>query len=176
VPGRDQARQYLLQFFIAYTYSALPGPRYIRLIHLEPSSGDLSKLNASLKVHSLDDLCEHEAISYTWGNGPESDRGMILVGLMLGISRNLYATLMAFSHADRTRVMWADAICINQTDTAEKVTQISTIAEIYSKTDLVPVSLAPASIAGEKGMKFFTQLASQAKAFCIGDDVGHPRL
>jgi hypothetical protein len=110
--GPPGSKQYLLRVFNAYSYSPPPGPRYIRLIHLEPPSEDPSKPIASLKVHNLDDLCEYEAISHTWGDGAELDRGMILDGQMLNISRNLYAALMAFSHVDRTRVLWADAICI----------------------------------------------------------------
>ncbi|OCK91441.1 uncharacterized protein K441DRAFT_664704 [Cenococcum geophilum 1.58] len=48
----------------SFDYPRLPGPGYIRLLHLERASNDRSELRGSLKVHKLDAQCEYEAISY----------------------------------------------------------------------------------------------------------------
>jgi hypothetical protein len=159
----------------SFDYPRLPGPDYIRLLHLERASEDSSGLRGSLKVHKLDALCEYEPISYAWGDYPEFDRHLFLDDEVLKISRNLYAALMAYSSPDRTRTLWADAICINQADTAEKTQQVAIMADIYGRAKRVQAWLAPASNYTTEAMTFMTQLASKAESFGISNEVDQPR-
>ncbi|KAF2738867.1 HET-domain-containing protein, partial [Polyplosphaeria fusca] len=128
-----------------FNYPPLPSSGYIRLLHLDPHSDRPSELRGSLRIHKLDAQCQYEAISYAWGDYPEFNKGLILDGQALKITGNLYAALMAYRYPNRTRVLWADAVCINQTDTAEKTQQIAIMADIYNKARTVQVWLAPAS-------------------------------
>ena len=128
---------FALRAFRPFEYPPLPGPDYIRLLHLEPASDDPSQLRGCLKVHKLDTKCEYEAISYTWGDRPELIRSLHMNGQILRITANLYAALMVYSYPDRVRVLWADAIYINQADAAEKTQQVSIMSDIYSKAKSV---------------------------------------
>ncbi|KAF2794677.1 hypothetical protein K505DRAFT_219931, partial [Melanomma pulvis-pyrius CBS 109.77] len=117
-------------------------------------------------VHKLDDECEYEAISYAWGDYPEFDQTLFLDGQILKISRNLSAALRAYCHPDRARILWADAICINQADAAEKTQQVAIMADIYSKAKSVQAWVTPASKDTIEAMAFMAQLASKAN---VGD-------
>ncbi|KAK7183183.1 heterokaryon incompatibility [Paraphaeosphaeria sporulosa] len=118
----------------------------------------------------------YEAISYAWGEFPKFNQVIVLDGKILKITDNLYSALMAFSRPYGVRVLWADAICINQTDTTEKSQQVALMAEIYSKANLVQVWLTLHSEAAADAMKYLKDLSSRADTFGISEDVGHPRI
>ncbi|KAF2796648.1 hypothetical protein K505DRAFT_220174, partial [Melanomma pulvis-pyrius CBS 109.77] len=118
----------------------------------------------------------YEAISYAWGDYPEFDQTLFLDNQILRISRNLYAALMAYSYSDRTRILWADAICINQTDKIEKSQQVSIMADIYSKAKTVQAWLAPASKFTMDAMNFMAELALRAESFGVSAEVDQPRI
>ncbi len=51
------------------------------------------------------------------------------------IPRNLDAVLRRFRHSDRERILWADAICIDQSQTEERNAQVSLMADIYKRCE-----------------------------------------
>lgn len=159
-----------------FEYSPTPGPGYIRLLHLHPISANPAELRGCLKFHKLSDPLGYEAISYAWGEFPEFNQVIVLDGKVLKITDNLYAALMALYRPDRVRVLWADAICINQADTTEKAQQVALMAEIYSRAKLVQVWLTMSSEAAVDAMKYLRDLSSKADTFGISKDVGHPRV
>lgn len=79
-----------------------------------------------------------EALSYTWGSPAIKDR---LVRIYEGdklhwllITQNLEQALLHLRQDDdQERVMWIDAVCINQEDLTERSAQVMRMAEIYSK-------------------------------------------
>ena len=166
----------VIRVISSFDYPPLRDSDHIRLLHLHPPFGDALTLRGSLQVHKLDEKCEYEAISYAWGDSPKSDGILFLNGQILKISRNLYLALLEYRHPDRTRVLWVDAICINQADSVDKSHQVAMMADIYSKATKVLVWLAPAFEGSIKAMEFMTKLASKAISFGIGDDVDRPRL
>ncbi|KAJ4304703.1 hypothetical protein N0V90_000230 [Kalmusia sp. IMI 367209] len=160
-----------------FKYTRLPGQDYIRLLHLKPVSSNVSELRGSLKIHKLDEHCSFEAISYAWGEFPQFSQVLFLDNnKLLKITDNLYAALMAYSRPDNVRVMWADAVCINQADTDEKTQQVALMADIYSKAKIVQVWLTLASRWTTDAMSFLKNLSSRADRFGISKEVGHPRL
>ena len=173
--GPPRSKLFSMQVIGAFEYPPLPGPDYIRLLHLEPTSDDPLELRGQLKVHKLDAHCEYEAISYAWGDFPKCDRPLFLNNQVLKITLNLYAALMAYSYPDRTRVLWADAICINQADNVEKGHQVAIMSDIYSKAQTVQIWLTLASKAATEAMKFMEDLSLQAESFGISG-VDQPRL
>ncbi len=82
---------------------------------------------------------DYEALSYVWGNAvfPET--------LCLGekgthaITTNLSRCLVALRKPDSVRVLWVDAVCINQQDVKEKSQQVALMGKIYrgAKTVLI---------------------------------------
>lgn len=47
------------------------------------------------------------------------------------VTDNLFRALQRLRHSDRTRLLWIDAICINQCDLDERSLQVQIMAEIY---------------------------------------------
>ncbi|RYP91670.1 hypothetical protein DL770_002195 [Monosporascus sp. CRB-9-2] len=173
--GPPGSKLYYIRVFGSFEYPQLPGPDYIRLLHLEPPSDKPWELRGSLKVHKLDAQCEYEAISYAWGDYPEFNQTLFLEDQVLKITGNLYAALMAYSYHDRIRVLWADAVCINQADTVEKTQQVAIMADIYSKAKTVQIWLTPASGGATDAMNFMANLSSKAESFGISGEVDQPR-
>ncbi|KAF2963712.1 hypothetical protein GQX73_g9865 [Xylaria multiplex] len=74
----------------------------------------------------------YEALSYVWG--PLEFRQKILVEEnSFGITENLQCALQHLRHGIEDRIVWVDAICINQGDIAERNHQVTLMKEIYSR-------------------------------------------
>ncbi|KAF5623055.1 heterokaryon incompatibility (het-6OR allele) [Fusarium sp. NRRL 52700] len=118
-----------------YTYMPLSDSSdgsEIRLIKLHPGSGD-DPLRADILHVSLDlDVVgKYEAVSYAWEDGHatmklETERGTLI------ITPSLFYALHRFRLKQESRVLWADAVCINQSDSAEKASQVALMNEIYA--------------------------------------------
>ena len=111
-----------------YKYHELPD-RHIRLLSLLPGDG-YSPIYCEIQVHKLDSASDFEALSYHWGdsNPPAFIR---LDGRSLQVTRNLKLALAYLRRKDRARLMWIDAICIDQSDNAEKAVQVCMMRDIY---------------------------------------------
>jgi hypothetical protein len=107
-------------------------PRMIRLLRLLPSSLKWSAVHASLEVVSLDTSPSpvFEALSYTWGTDPPIRR-ITCNGLAFAVRSNLYSALRRLRYRTKPRLLWIDAICIDQANNAEKNTQIPLMGAIY---------------------------------------------
>lgn len=104
----------------------------IRMLHLECGSGS-SLLQCTLHKVSLQSVPtpSYEALSYTWGD--ENDRREIVVnGYIVDVTFNLYSALCRLRLEDETRVLWIDALCINQTDLDERSQQVQLMRNIYT--------------------------------------------
>lgn len=112
----------------------------IRLLVLWPSSVRDDDVRASLHIASLDDAPDFEALSYVWGD--QSVRTAITVNneTML-VTTNLGACLRRLRSPSQPRVLWVDAICINQNDIAEKNIQVLLMRRIYVDATSVVVWL-----------------------------------
>jgi hypothetical protein len=85
-----------------------------------------------------------DAVSYTWGRGEESSYIKIIANgesWRLPITSNLELALMRLRYEDSYRVLWIDALCIDQDDEDEKSLQVPRMSELYRKADLVAVWL-----------------------------------
>ncbi|KAK0724935.1 heterokaryon incompatibility protein-domain-containing protein [Lasiosphaeris hirsuta] len=119
-------------------YSALPGNNTIRILAIEPGSGE--ELRTRLDVAALDEKPTYEAISYTWGD--PSDKTLLRCGTgNVLIPRNLDIFLKRLRNPTRTRYVWADSVCINQDDIRERGQQVSIMRNIYDGSERVLVWL-----------------------------------
>ncbi|KAK1841109.1 hypothetical protein CCHR01_16273 [Colletotrichum chrysophilum] len=134
-----------------YEYFPLPTGRHIRAIHLLPSPAFDSPLYCYMRELCLDeDGNAFEAISYTWGR-PVLDCVLHLSrqNCSLRITQSLSDALRRFRLKDRRRILWADAVCINQQDHLEKESQIPLMAHIYQRAEAVLVWLGDSTRAEE---------------------------
>jgi hypothetical protein len=73
---------------------------------------------------------KYDALSYVWGN-PNDVTSIICNGRRLSITKSLANALQALRDTKKKRILWADAICINQSDTTEKGHQVKNMGHIY---------------------------------------------
>jgi serine/threonine protein kinase len=110
----------------------------IRLLRLLPSNGDT--LSCILEVASLDLSPAYEALSYTWGD-PCDVVQILLNGKFFSITRNLHRALQAIQCRLHDKLLWVDAICINQTNVQERNSQVVIMNRIYRQAENVMVWL-----------------------------------
>ena len=111
-------------------------PNAIRLLDLSPSLWT-ARLHGTLRIVSLDDQPEYEALSYTWGASTEGRSMTVDSHCQLQITDNLFRALRRLRRKARTRTVWIDAICIDQDDDEEKSQQVSMMGTIYNKATSV---------------------------------------
>ena len=144
---------------IPYAYEPLSkDPDEIRLLKLMPPSpsGDIE-----IEIIHVPSSAPpaYEALSYVWGP-PERTHEVLSRRLQrsvsptpeeravsfrpfevrtghLAVSRNLFIALQHLSFTKKPRLLWIDAICINQDDTVERSEQVNKMASIYGSAHLV---------------------------------------
>ncbi|KAJ4286286.1 hypothetical protein N0V90_013320 [Kalmusia sp. IMI 367209] len=124
---------------------ATPGDT-IRVLALLPEDGPT--LKATMFCVNLSSGPIYEALSYVWGD-MEADASYFLDidGTIMKITPNLHHALQALRPRQSPRVLWVDAVCVNQNDNKDKETQICMMEEIYRSANHVAVYLGePATV------------------------------
>lgn len=101
----------------------------IRLVTLSPGHFE-DDIHCILSNVPLNEKPPYEALSYVWGTG--SHRQIFIDGRPSLITSNLEVALRYLRHTSQPRVMWIDAICINQGDIPERNTQVMHMGDVYS--------------------------------------------
>jgi Heterokaryon incompatibility protein (HET) len=83
-----------------------------------------------LMTGHLDALPKYEAVSYVWGS-QENSKTIHLNGQALFITQNLHQALIRLRKPAEDRLIWIDALAINQSDTLERNTQVRKMLIIY---------------------------------------------
>jgi hypothetical protein len=91
---------------------------------------------------SLGNISPYEAVSYAWGK--EEDPDFIdLCDSRFAVTRNLAEALRYLRFPNSDRMLWVDAICINQYDEKEKEAQVLSMHLIYKFAKEVIAWLGP---------------------------------
>ncbi|UKZ80832.1 hypothetical protein TrVFT333_008597 [Trichoderma virens FT-333] len=121
-------------------YSSLPlKDGEIRLLTILPDEW-AADIRCKISVVSLDDTPEYVALSYVWG-GPLQDGTLHINDHEQRIGRSLETALRYYRRTGWSMPLWADAVCINQADVAERSSQVSVMDLIYSSAITVFVVL-----------------------------------
>ncbi|KAE9374997.1 HET-domain-containing protein [Stipitochalara longipes BDJ] len=128
---------------IPFAYPSLTRGDKTRLLMLEPGSFN-EELKCKLK--SVDQLEEHkyEALSYFWGKRPGTITE-VSSGQHIQITANCEAALRRLRREKEPRLLWVDAICINQSDKLERSRQVEIMQEIYTSAKRVIIWLGEES-------------------------------
>jgi Heterokaryon incompatibility protein (HET) len=122
-------------------------PDSIRLIRLLHSEDEDAPIRCQLFNHSLQESRKrthpYDALSYVWGNLDET-RPIVVDRHVLHVTVNLHDALSHLRYRSIERIIWVDAICINQNDIKEKGQQIQFMAKIYGQANRVLVWLGRA--------------------------------
>jgi hypothetical protein len=89
---------------------------------------------------------QYTAVSYTWANVAQTET-IYVDGQPLRIKPNLWACLYTLSRHG-WQYIWADAVCINQDDIAEKNQQVRMMDRIYQNATVVSVWLGHPPLPG----------------------------
>lgn len=151
-------------------YEELPQPPAgtisTRVLALLPGApGDLIQCQLrTVIIGTVDNATRYEALSYCWGEENETET-IQCNGRAILVRRNLEAALRQLRLPDRPRILWADAICINQENIPERNSQVSIMSLIYRHAESVVVWLGEASDTTEQAMWFLYKLSDANEKF-----------
>ncbi|TGO61751.1 hypothetical protein BOTNAR_0124g00020 [Botryotinia narcissicola] len=134
-----------------FSYASLPSldSSTIRLLSLMPSRNETAALQGQLHNYFLQDSDKethlYEALSYVWGGIDDPPHSIYINGNSLSITANLHVALLRLRNHTLERVMWVDALCINQQDDQEKGLQIQLMPRIYGQAAQVIVYFGEAA-------------------------------
>lgn len=126
-----------------YQYSTL-SVGSIRLLRLQPHDDQRAPVQCQLFEYRLSGSVSgthlYEALSYVWGSAVRSELIHTDDG-SLYVTRNLYSALLELRDRVLPRILWVDAVCINQDDLEERSRQVQYMAETYARASRVIVWL-----------------------------------
>jgi hypothetical protein len=119
-----------------YRYRTLEYADSIRLLRLNPAEDHKDDLRGSLLQTTLWDRSQnllepYTALSYVWGHS-EKTHIIRLDDHHMGITASLDSALRDMRDRVNPRQIWADALCINQSNAEEKAAQVALMGRIYS--------------------------------------------
>ncbi|EXJ57183.1 hypothetical protein A1O7_07530 [Cladophialophora yegresii CBS 114405] len=122
----------------------------IRVLHLLPGASK-DPILCEIEHVSLDEGVEYNALSYAWGD-PGERVAISVFGHGFQVTASLAEALRAFRKRQKTVPVWADAVCINQTDPAERAEQVGRMRDVYANARQVIVWLGNGSAMSELGL------------------------
>ena len=162
-----------------YEHIPLKSNQHIRVIKLYPSKREQAALRCSILQIGLDCVsgANIEAISYSWGPNvpPENDlyckdaKNESSSFSVFKISTSLHSALVRFRDKTESRLIWADAVCIDQDNCPEKSSQVRHIANIYAKASRTLIWLGKGNSSDEKCIEFFKELNAILPASATGE-------
>ena len=150
-----------------YQYQPLDDEaEYIRLLYLLPAetSTDIRVDIVHMRL-TKENVPKYEALSYAWGESDTPEA--IYVGqkgdVTMAVTRSLYQALPYLRHRDQRRVLWVDAICVDQQNWKERGLQVERMGDIYSLADRVIVWLGPEDSTSVHAIQFLRTIASKVE-------------
>jgi hypothetical protein len=118
----------------------LDAPDAIRLVVLLPAI-DKRVILCNSRLRNNPD---YEALSYVWGD-PHITKQIILSDKKFHVTTNLEAALRRLRYSSKPRLLWIDALCIDQGNISERISQVRQMGAIYRSAREVAVWLGPES-------------------------------
>ncbi|RDA93623.1 hypothetical protein CP533_6182 [Ophiocordyceps camponoti-saundersi (nom. inval.)] len=150
----------------------------IRLLHILPHVDETASVECSLSVYDLLNSGKthpYEALSYAWGSQARP-RSILIDNSNFSIGENLHSALLHLRDGFLERIIWIDAICINQDDPDEKSDQVRSIALIYAKAHRVIVWLGDSADGSHDAMAEILQAAGESPVKCSSEHVSIRKL
>ena len=147
-----------------YEHEPLSDRNSLRLLKLQHGDESTEEIVCDLFEIAPNEKSHHtyEALSWTWDSaGPTNSIKInkkvdsIDTAFVFSISHNLYLALKALRNKEKSRVLWVDAICINQDNSSdERNHQIPMMPSIYGDAKQVCVWLGDASEDSDQAIDF----------------------
>lgn len=131
-----------------------------RILSLQPAKDKAEDIHCRLMKDYLrsesGNKSIYEALSYTWGEAKEMH--IIFVNNQpFPVTPNLFIALKYLRKAEESRVLWIDAICIDQNSLLEKTHQVGMMRDIYRGASQVLIWLGESDKEIRKAMAFLEQ-------------------
>jgi hypothetical protein len=144
-------------------YKTLPCARSIRLLHLHPGA-DNERISCLLEVvPDLSSSPRYHALSYCWGDATDLTE-LECNSRTIMVTKNLYDALDRLRQ--ETDTVWADAICINQADIAERNQQVSIMHEVYRRAFGVFIWTGPGDEKTEVAVSMIRKIVHRMRTSC----------
>jgi hypothetical protein len=149
----------------------------IRLVQIH--AGDsAANLTCDIIQAKLGEAPPYEAISYTWGStehlqtipcGPE--------GANIAVTQNCESVLRRLRDPNSPRLVWIDAICIDQGNVGERNAQVAIMGQIFQNARRVIIDIGEASPNSDRALHAIVNCSEKALyamdlGLQIRDDVG----
>ena len=142
----------------AKIYERLPvTTRSIRLVVLRPSIDKDAPIDCVLYNESMNNDPRYEALSYTWGDLAQK-RYISVNNNSFAVTENLFVALRHLRSRSQSRVIWIDAICINQNDILERNQQVQQMRDIYRQASEVLIWLGLETDTTATAIDFMTRI------------------
>jgi hypothetical protein len=126
-----------------YQYQPLQHDDSIRVLVLHPSSNPTKPIICTVQhIRLFDPTISYEALSYTWGDITQKDPIYFHGGVKkLLVGRTCHDALQHLRQETSYRLLWIDAICIDQQNPTERTHQVRMMDKIYNRAAKVVVFL-----------------------------------
>ena len=132
----------------------------IRLVNLLP--GIMNEQLYCTLSYGTTTTAGYEALSYAWGDKSVT-RSITVNDMDFQVTLNLYQALQYLRLPDQSRVLWIDAICINQDDNVERCHQVQAMGDIYMNAVKVIVWLGESDADSDFAVRFINEISSTLK-------------
>ena len=143
----------------------------IRLLEILHEPAEDGSVSCRLFTTTLTLELEYSALSYVWGES-EVKKNVTVNGLSIAVTTNLAnalsnirSTILPLLEAEGTApYIWADALCINQTDITERNEQVMRMGKIYKSASHVLSWLECGNCKIRLGLQTIREIADNLKA------------
>lgn len=150
-----------------FQYAPLSGPNRLRLLKLHPANPTQIEIDCTLFEAPLidnspneppnPDIVKYEAISWCWGPQVFSSTLRVHKGPRVyefPIVPNLESALRAMRYTNRERILWTDAVCIDQTNMIERNEQVPKMNRVYGQAESVCIWIGESYENSDQALEF----------------------
>ena len=172
-----------------YRYHPLPDDgSYIRLVSIYPGSYKDDIVISMTHCNFLENpATAYECLSYSWGSkAQDSETIMVRPWFteescrsetqpycpyeMIRVTETLASALRDLRRSEEVRVMWIDALCIEQSNNHEKSRQVQLMGKVYQHASRVVVWLGPMTDDSRRAFDLLHDLSAQVEMTSAGVD------
>lgn len=138
----------------------------IRLLHLYSASSLSAPLRCDLVHEELHPGLLYDALSYTWGSSARQ-RTILINGHEFPVTVSLWSSLCHIRSV-KPRIIWVDAVCINQEDVSERNAQVVRMRDIYVYAKQVLIWLGPSAYESDLALNTLKAVVDLEASFMAG--------
>ena len=117
---------------VGFQHQPLKGIDSICVLYLQPGQFEDDVKVELTEVSLTNPPSTYEALSYVWGS-PTANNPISCHGKDLLVTVNCIAAMRRLRNKKKRRVLWIDAICIDQSSMDERNQQVELMGDVYSK-------------------------------------------